>query len=94
MARALRGCPSEGVLQPSPPPAAFCPPGAQEAIDYLYLACDDKMIPTASGQQEWEQVKPSVKATVEGCGCAVAASALVTVPMLATLMAAALLLVG
>jgi hypothetical protein len=86
MSRALRGCPSEGVLQPSPPPAASCPAGAQQAIDYLYLACDGKTIPTAGGQQEWEQAKASVKATVEGCGCA--HGRLASAPALALLAAA------
>ena len=69
MSRALRGCPSEGVKLPSPPPTV-CPSGAQQAIDYLYLACDGKSIPVAGGQQDWDQAKASVKATVEGCGCA------------------------
>ena len=68
MSRALRGCPSEGVRLSSVP--SSCPSGAQRAIDYLYLACDGKTIPVGGGSQEWDQAKASVKATVEGCGCA------------------------
>ena len=55
----------------SPSLSVHCSVGAQSTVDYLYSACEgEEAIPVGGGAQTWEQLKPSVKATVESCGCA------------------------